>query len=339
MSEIEGELAKVRAAMAGRSVWVITDGKAGDEMQCLGVAERLGLVAERRHVKPRALFAALMPRGPIDPAEAPDKPGSPLAPPFPDMAIASGRRAVAYLAALKKASGGKTFTAFLKDPRIGASAADFLWVPEHDKLRGENVLVTLTAPHRLTPEALAAARATPPEQIANLPGPRIALLIGGDSKDYRFTDADIARFREQAIALAANGVGLMATASRRTPQKLLSTIRNVVQAYGGFFWNGSGDNPYVPMLANADAVVVTAESTNMIGDAVATGKGVLLFTPTGGSPKIERFLTGLREIGAVRPFTGALETFNYSPIDATPAIAVALAHAYLSFENKRGGRP
>ena len=35
------------------TVWVLTDGKAGDEGQCIGVAERLGVVPEIRRVKPR----------------------------------------------------------------------------------------------------------------------------------------------------------------------------------------------------------------------------------------------------------------------------------------------
>ena len=107
------------------TVWVLTDGKAGDEGQCLGVAERLGVVPEIRRVKPRRPWAWLMPRGPIDPGEGPDRPGSPLRPPFPDIAIASGRRAVAYLRALRKASNGTTYTAFLKDPR-GISQAQGL---------------------------------------------------------------------------------------------------------------------------------------------------------------------------------------------------------------------
>ncbi|WP_353187005.1 ELM1/GtrOC1 family putative glycosyltransferase, partial [Bosea sp. (in: a-proteobacteria)] len=101
------------------TIWVLTDGKAGDESQCLGVAERLGVEPEIRRVAPRKPFAWLMPRGPIDPREAPDRPGSPIRPPFPDIAIASGRRAVAYLRALEKASNGRSFTVFLKDPRTG----------------------------------------------------------------------------------------------------------------------------------------------------------------------------------------------------------------------------
>ncbi len=339
MTESADDLGRARALVAGRSAWVITDGKAGDEAQCLGLAERLGLEADRRHVKPRALFATFMPRGPIDPAEAPSKPGSPLAPPFPDIAIASGRRAVAYLAAVKKASNQRTFTAFLKDPRIGTRAADFIWVPEHDRLRGDNVLVTPTAPHRISPEALGAARAAPPSAIAALPSPRVALLIGGDSKDFRFTDADTARFREQVIALAATGAGLMATASRRTPEILRNAIRDVVRRQAGFFWDGTGENPYLAILANADAIVATAESTNMLGEAVATGRPVLLFTPSGGSHKIERFITVLLAEGAIRPFTGALESFTYCPIDATPRIAVALARAYAQFAREHGAQP
>ena len=58
-------------------VWVLTDGKAGDEQQCLGVAEALGGTVELRRVKPWAPFVWLMPYGPIDPFEAPGRAGQP----------------------------------------------------------------------------------------------------------------------------------------------------------------------------------------------------------------------------------------------------------------------
>jgi mitochondrial fission protein ELM1 len=329
-------LAAARDMVAGRSAWVVTDGKAGDVAHCLGVAERLGLAPEQRIVQPRALFAALMPRGPIDPTEAPDKPGSPLEPPFPDLAIASGRRAVAYLRALKRASGGKTFTIFLKDPRTGPDAADFIWVPEHDKLRGANVLTTLTSPHRITPEALDAARRDPPAAIAVLARPRAALLLGGDSKDFRFRPQDIARLTAE-VSMLAGEASLMVTASRRTPAALAEAIRAVVAGSGGgFFWDGNGPNPYRAMLANADAIVATADSVNMVGEAVATGRPVLLFTPSGGTAKIHRFLAGLSAQGAVRPFTGRLETYTYPPVDATPLIAITLAERFAHFIGQRG---
>ena len=57
-----------------------------------------------------------MPFGPIDPREGPRVEAGPLAPPYPDLAIAAGRRTVPYLRALKRLSKGTTFTVFLKDP-------------------------------------------------------------------------------------------------------------------------------------------------------------------------------------------------------------------------------
>ena len=53
------------------SAWVLSDGKAGDEQQCLGVVEALGVTPDIRRVAPRAPFSWLMPWGPIDPREAP----------------------------------------------------------------------------------------------------------------------------------------------------------------------------------------------------------------------------------------------------------------------------
>ncbi|MDX3809091.1 mitochondrial fission ELM1 family protein [Bosea thiooxidans] len=311
------------------TIWVLTDGKAGDELQCLGVAERLGIEPEIRRVAPRKPFAWLMPRGPIDPREAPDRARSPIRPPFPDIAIASGRRAVAYLRAVKKASNGRTFTAFLKDPRTGSGAADLIWVAEHDRLRGDNVLVTTTSPHRLTPEKLAAARAAPPASIAALATPRVAVLVGGDSRHHRFTPADNELLASQLDALAASGAQLMGSPSRRTSPALSAAVAEVFARRGGWWWDGRGDNPYLALLANADAVVVTADSTNMVGEAAATGVPILVFEPQGGHAKIATLIASLTRQGAVHPFRGQLDGERYQPIDSTPIIADAIREGWL----------
>ena len=80
--------------MPDLTAWVLTDGKAGDEQPCIGVAEALGLSPEIRRVAPRPPFSWLMPWGPIDPREAATRAGSPIAPPVPDLVMATGRRAV-----------------------------------------------------------------------------------------------------------------------------------------------------------------------------------------------------------------------------------------------------
>lgn len=317
------------------SVWVLTDGKAGDEVQCLGVAERLGFVPEIRRIAPRQPFAWLMPRGPIDPREAPERPGSPIRPPFPDILIASGRRAVPYVRAVRKASNGRTFTVFLKDPRTGAGAADFIWVAAHDRLRGPNVLVTTTSPHRLAPEQLAQARQQPPAAIAALPSPRAAVLVGGDSRHHRFRPEDIARFAGALDALARSGVALMGSRSRRTTPELDEAVAAVFARHGGWWWDGSGENPYVALLANADAIVATADSTNMIGEATATGAPILVFEPHGGHGKLAKFLEALKREGAVHHFEGRLHGTSYDPVDATQAIADAVRERWLMHRRER----
>jgi uncharacterized protein len=321
------QLDEARRHVAGESCWIVTDGKAGDEAQCIGVAERLQLTPELRRVKPRAPFAWLMPRGPIDPAEAPSKTGSPIAPPFPAIAIASGRRAVAYLRAIKKASQGATFTVFLKDPRTGTSAADLIWVPVHDRLRGANVMVTLTSPHRISPERLAEARSASPAWLSD-GRPVIGVLLGGDSRHHRFSEGDIAALIQRLTSIVEAGGQLAVTPSRRTPPALAQAVQALCENSAGFCWHGEGENPYLSILAHADHLIVTADSVNMLGEAAATGKPIHLFTPGGGHTKISAFVNGLMDHGAVRPLISRLETWAYPPLDATHVIAVAVANAF-----------
>lgn len=326
---------------AGTTCWVVTDGKAGDETQCVGVAVALGLTPDIRRVAPRPPWSWFMPWGPVDPREAPGAAAGPLAGPWPDILIASGRRAVASMRAVKAASGGKTFTVFLKDPRTGAGSADFIWVPQHDRLRGPNVLATLTSPHAISAERLDDARRDPPAPLTQVRSPRVALVLGGDSRHHVFTQGDIDRLCDHLARLAATGVGLMATASRRTPEALARRARELVASAGGFFWNGEGANPYVPMLALADAVVVTSDSVNMVGEACATGKPVLVFEPTprekGGRAKAEQFIEGLRHYGAVRSFQGTLESYAYKPLNSTPEIAAKITRSFLAATVRRTG--
>jgi mitochondrial fission protein ELM1 len=291
------ELARARA-------WIITDGKAGDENQCVGIAETLGLAFEIRQVPASGPFGWMAPWGP------------------------TGRRSVPYLRAVRRATGGRTFTAFLKDPRTGADSADFIWVPDYDDLRGPNVFTTLTAPHLVTAARLEAARARPDPRLARLDGPRVAVLVGGDSRHLSYRKTDMIRLVEDLRGLAQQGCRLMVTISRRTPNPLRDAVKTLAAETGGFLWDGTGDNPYVAMLALAEAIVVTSDSANMVSEAVSTGAPVLLFDLPRTYIRHRRMFAGLAIAGALRPFTGQLADLTYKPIDATPVIAQALADAY-----------
>ncbi|TGE00096.1 mitochondrial fission ELM1 family protein [Methylobacterium nonmethylotrophicum] len=307
---------------AGTTTWLITDGKAGDLAPCRGLAEALGVMAEERVVAPRPPFSWIAPRGPADPREPA------LLPPWPDLAIATGRRAVPALRAVKHRSGGRSFTVFLRDPRIGTRAADLIWVPAHDRLRGANVVVTVMGPHPISPARLAAARAGPDPRLAALPQPRAAVLIGGDSRHGRFSDEDAARLLA-GLERLAEGTSLMITASRRTPDALRAALADLARRRGGFFWDGSGENPYLSMLALADAIVATADSANMVTEACAAGVPVLLFEPKNLYARHRPLFEALKSHGPVHAFDGRVEALRPKPLDMTLAIAQAVANAYI----------
>jgi hypothetical protein len=313
----------------GVRVLVLSSGKAGHEANSRGVAEALGAPYAVRLVRPRALFARLAPYGPIDPRDRPSRPGAILAPPFPHIVIACGRVTAPYLRALKRAAGPRMFAVFLQDPRYLRARLDLIWTPQHDALAGANVISTLTSPHPFSPARLAAARAAPDPRIAALPAPRAAIILGGPAGGHRFTAADAGRLADAAAGIAAAGYSVMATPSRRTPPELVAALRARLAGAPGFVWDGQGANPYEQMLAHADAILVTADSVNMIGEATATGAPVHVFELSGGAPgKVRRFIDALERRGAVRRFAGAIERFTYQPIDSSRAIADEIARRF-----------
>ncbi len=314
--------------MSGKTAWIITDGKAGMVVQAHGVADALGVDYEMKTVAPSALFNALAPWGPVNPAERFGKPGAVFAPPWPDIAIATGRAAIPYIRALKRKAGNKTFTVVLQDPKSGPGTADMIWVPAHDKRRGRNVMTTPTSPHSFSHARLTDLRANLPAEIRDLPRPRVTVVLGGKNGVYKFTEEDDERLCRSLQSLAALGASFLITPSRRTHKRLITAADKATADAPRILWDGEGDNPYPDFLAAADALVVTADSVNMCGEACATGKPVYIFTPSGGSAKFSRFHEGLSAHGATRPLPEVfqrLETWSYDPLHSAQAIAAEIA--------------
>ncbi|GJL95975.1 MAG: hypothetical protein DHS20C05_23800 [Hyphococcus sp.] len=312
---------------AGR-VWVLTDGKIGDDVQCLAVAEALAPDFDKRVITPRAPWVWMAPWGPIDPRDAPSNPDSPIAKGpgngWPNLVVASGRRAIPYARAVKKVSNGKCFVVIMKDPRVSPSSVDLIWAPVHDKLTGANVVTTLTSPHGLA-RPIADARDTPTGPISELAKPMLGVVLGGPSGGARFDDviADdlIAKIRHAK----GNFASLALTPSRRTPDAFLKTLKNALTATDTFIWDRSGDNPYVDILAHSDALIVTADSHNMMSEAVSTGAGVYAFRPPGLAKKMAWFVDALESKGAVRNLEKCdVEPIRTTPIDATDEIVEAI---------------
>ena len=233
--------------------------------------------------------------------------------------MASGRVTVPYLRAFKRAGGARVFAVFLQDPRFARASMDLIWVPEHDRHRGPNVIATLTSPHPFSPRRLAAARAAPDARLAALPTPRCAVVLGGPSGAQHFTAADLTRMTEAARAIVGQGFSIMATPSRRTPPRASRRrARRARRRAGLRLGRTTGDNPYASILALADAVLVTGDSANMVGEATATGAPVYVFEPSGGEAgKLGQAIDALERLGAIRRFAGRIERFAYTPINSS----------------------
>ncbi len=310
--------------LSGARGWVITDGNAGNTVQVRGVADALGLDYELKIVHPKGVHRFLAPWAPVARSEQLGTPGSLFAPPWPAVAIATGRASIPYIRAIKRQAGAATFTVVLQDPKTGSTTADLIWVPEHDRRRGINVIATPTSPHSYTSQRLEALRATMLPDIAALPRPRIAIALGGRNGVYKFTCADDKRLAGALTSLGELGTGFMITPSRRTHPELLHAAEEATRGYPRILWDGTGHNPYPAFLAHADAFVVTADSVNMTGECCATGKPVFVFVPSAGSAKFRRFHDSLARHGATRPLPDHLDSlpmWTYTPLNSAAIIA------------------
>lgn len=306
-----------------QTCWVMSEGVAGMEGQARALAEALGYVQPViKHIDLRAPWRWL-PNHPIFAQLAALAPGSDfLAPPWPDLLVSCGRKAALLALAVKRASAGRTRLIHIQDPRTGTRYYDILIVPDHDDRRGPNVVVMRGSLHAITPERMRAAATDVLPRVAHLPVPRVAVLVGGSNRYYRMTPDWVRAFcRQLAEMVADTACGLMVTSSRRTGPENAAALKSGLEGLPAFLWSGEGSNPYLGFLGLADAIVVTGDSVNMVSEALATGKPVLVAGLPGQSRRIERFIRILESENLVRRFWGKLEIWPTKPMCELPRVA------------------
>lgn len=301
--------------------WVITDGRAGLLNQARGLADAIGLPVEVKTVHPRFPWTLLpVTRWPW-PLAALGPDSARFAAPWPRVAIGCGWRSIPYVLAVKRLSAAATFTVQLQHPRVAPTHFDLVVPPLHDKLEGQNVVPILGSPNGITRDKLNDAATKWSAHFAALPHPRVAVLIGGASKSHRFAPDDARRLVERLKELCARGFGLMVTTSRRTGEAQTRIIVDALTNAHAVVWSGEGENPYLGILALADAILVTADSTNMAVEAAATGKPVYIVEIPGGATKFDRLHRDLEGCGIARRFAGAIEHWTYPPLNETERVA------------------
>lgn len=308
----------------GLRVWYMTTGEPGTHGQARGLARELSADAEERLIRVSRLWSLVPPALFRLSLFGVSRIGGRLEPPWPDVLISCGRRSALAAMAVRRRSRAPMVTVHIQPPSDPA-AFDAVVVMAHDELAGPNVLHIDTALHGIRTPALAEAAAASDPRFAGLPRPWTGVLLGGSTRHTPLTVADARRLADDLDALrAGRGGSLLITPSRRTPAAVVDVLK---ARYAGdptvFLWGGSLPNPYLPILALTDRLVVTSDSISMISEALATEAPVWIFKVAGG-PRHARFLGNLLAKRLVALVGDTPPPERRRGVDSTPQIAATL---------------
>lgn len=261
-------------------VWALTSDRAGDRAQILALAEALAwplaekrLAFNRRYKRPNIFLGAS--RTSLDIAAS-----SALAPPWPDLVIASGRRSTPIARWIRAQAGGHCRLVHIGRPWAPLDLFDLIVTTAQYALPDRpNILHNSLTLNRPDPARLAAASEQWQSRLSALPRPWIALLAGGGTRPYNLDAATARRLGDQANAMAAElGGSLLVSTSRRTGEAASAALLGAITgpAYR-HRWQPSGENPYPAFLELADSFVVTGDSASMLSEACHSGRPVYIF--------------------------------------------------------------
>lgn len=302
-------------------LWAISDGRAGNARQAAALAEALAGTAVRTlTVSPRAPWRWLAPRRIPGDTHAFGADFATLLHAPPALAIGCGRQA-ALATRLLRARGSRVVQVL--DPRLPPRHWDLLVVPEHDRLRGANLIPMVGSLHPVDDAWLAAGRAAFPA-LGVLPGPRVALLLGGPTPEVPWTDADLAHLLDALAALLRDGGSVLATTSRRTPATSTAWLRRRLAALPGVLWCDARDgaNPYAGLLGWADAIVCSADSSNLLSEAAATHAPLHAAFSERARGKLAHLHDALARAGRLSSLDTLLGAADATPLRETARVAV-----------------
>ena len=300
------------------AVWALADPRAGTAAQALGIAERLGVPFRSIPLAWGGMAGLPWPWPSLDGLTPAAR--AAFQPPWPRLVLSAGRRAAPVARWLGRR--GARLVHCMR-PGFGAGEFDLLVLGRHDRPReAANILPILGACHRMSQARLGAARQDW-AVLAELPSPRVALLVGGP---VRAEGMDPGRAAALGAEVAGFAGSVLATASRRTGA---AATESLAASLGGVphrlhRWGDAGPNPYAGFLAWADAVVVTGDSVSMLSEALATAAPVFIADPGGLGPRHLRLHGGLIAAGQAKMLAAAPAPFDRPRLDEAARVAAEI---------------
>jgi len=115
-----------------------------------------------------------------------------------DLIISCGRKSVIPSILLKRRNK-KIFSIHIQDPKVNLKNFDVIIAPEHDNLKGDNVISSKGAIHYITQSGIEKAK---PYLINKVKSQKIvSLILGGPNKYYSFSNEELTGIFKKIISI------------------------------------------------------------------------------------------------------------------------------------------
>ena len=239
-----------------------------------------------------------------------------------DIIISCGRKSVIPSIYLKKNSKKKTFNIHIQDPKVSLSNFDFIIAPEHDGLKGKNVIISKGAIHYLTLNEIKNNHNYLIDKL-NKDKDYLLLILGGPNKYYDYDDKNLINiFDNIKIISKTNGLQTIIIPSMRTPKKTIDLASEQI-GEENFVVKNIDKKAYLSGLSLAKYIVVTCDSTSIISEASMTGKPIYIadLPPKRHDLRFKKFRKLFSELNITKNLNKKLEIWSYKSLNETDRIA------------------
>ena len=235
--------------------------------------------------------------------------------------ISCGRKSVISSIALKKRFGKEIFNIHIQDPKVSFKHFDLIISPEHDGIKGDNVITTKGAIHYLTKKEI-----VDNSKYLKLEKEKkqiIAFIIGGPNKNYDYSEEQIHyTFNKVKTLFTPDKFKIIVVPSYRTPERVIKKAFNTFN-FNHHVVKTVDKKAYLGSLAIADYIVVTCDSTSMISEAAVTGKPVYIAMMKSYkvSKRFKDFYKQFQDLGITRELKDSIDNWSYDKLDEVNRIA------------------
>ena len=239
-----------------------------------------------------------------------------------DIIISCGRKSVIPSIYLKKNSEKKIFNIHIQDPKVSLGNFDLVIAPEHDNLRGKNVITSKGAIHYLTPDEIKNNHNYLADKL-NKNHEYLLLVLGGPNKYYDYEDQNLINiFGIIKKILNNNNLQAIVIPSMRTPKKTIN-LANEHLGPENLVINNVDKKAYLSGLSLAKYIIVTCDSISMISEAALTGKPIYIadIPAKRKDERFKKFRDLFSELNITKNLNEKLEIWTYKSLNETTRIA------------------